>query len=193
MVYTEAMTFKTHQTIAFAALATVAVIYYPNGLGPATIGVSLVSNAVGALLPDMDQASNRLWDWLPGGNFWGRILKNLFGSHRSITHSILGLILIYMMVGWVFSRLFNPEYINLMIATGALMIGYISHILADGLTEDGIPLLWPIKLRFGFPLIRSWRIKTGRWFEKWIILPIAVLYTIGLLTFNWKILMGMIG
>jgi len=85
------MTFKTHQTIAFAALATVAVIYYPNGLGPATIGVSLVSNAVGALLPDMDQASNRLWDWLPGGNFWGRILKNLFGSHRSITHSILGI------------------------------------------------------------------------------------------------------
>jgi len=73
------------------------------------------------------------------------------------------------------------------------MIGYISHILADGLTEDGIPLLWPIKLRFGFPPIRSWRIKTGRWFEKWIILPIAVLYTIGLLTFNWKILMGMIG
>jgi hypothetical protein len=52
--------------------------------------------------------------------------------------------------------------------------------------------MWPIKLRFGFPPIRSWRIKTGRWFEKWIILPIAVLYTVGLLAFNWKMLMSMI-
>ena len=29
-----------------------------------------------------------------------------------------------------------------------VMVGYLSHLLADGLTPSGVPLLWPMKRRF---------------------------------------------
>jgi membrane-bound metal-dependent hydrolase YbcI (DUF457 family) len=136
---------------------------------------------VGSLLPDLDQASNRLWDLLPGGNFLGRIFKSLLLGHRTLSHSFLGLLLIYQMSFWLLPRVFNSDFINPHVLVLSLMIGVISHIAADGLTEDGVPLLFPLKWRFGFPPIRSWRIKTGRWFENWIIFPLVALYIIYLL------------
>jgi membrane-bound metal-dependent hydrolase YbcI (DUF457 family) len=82
---------------------------------------------------------------------------------------------------WLLPRVFNSDFINPHVLVLSLMIGVISHIAADGLTEDGVPLLFPLKWRFGFPPIRSWRIKTGRWFENWIIFPLVALYIIYLL------------
>ncbi|SPW32689.1 Inner membrane protein ydjM [Edwardsiella tarda] len=38
-------------------------------------------------------------------------------------------------------------------ALQAMIIGYLSHLLADMLTPAGVPLLWPIRWRFRLPLL----------------------------------------
>ena len=179
---------RTHDIGAFACLLTATIYYQPTGLSVATIIVALIANIVGALLPDADQSSNRLWDLLPAGNFIGKIFRNLFLSHRTLSHSILGFYLIYRLASWLIFRLFNPVFVDPQIIFYSLMIGYLSHILLDGLTEGGIPLLFPIKWKFGFPPIHSWRIKTGRWFENLVIFPGIVAYIFWIGYSNWPII-----
>ena len=45
------------------------------------------------------------------------------------------------------------------------MTGYEKRRIADGLTKSGVPLLWPLDLRFGFPPLRGLRFTTGTWRE----------------------------
>jgi len=179
---------RTHEVYAFGALLTVVMYLGPSEINGVTILAVMVANLVGALLPDIDQATNRLWDMLPGGNLIGKILKNLFLSHRTITHSIVGVVLVYKGLGWLVPKILNPEFVNIDLVIMAVMIGYLSHLVMDGLTEEGLPLLFPIKKKFGFPPIRSWRIKTGKWFENWVIFPLGIVYLIWLmikLAKNW--------
>jgi len=129
------MTSKTHDLFAFASLVTVAANYPPATLNVATLVTSSVGCIVGSLLPDIDQASNRLWDMLPAGHFLGRILKGLFLSHRTISHSILGVYLVNMILSWVLSVLFNVNYLDIQIIYYAIMIGYLPHLLLDSFTK----------------------------------------------------------
>lgn len=172
------MTARTHDVFAFASLITVASYYPPALLNTTTLIASLVGNVIGALLPDIDQASNRLWDLLPGGDYLGKILKNLFLSHRTLSHSLLGVFLISKFLDWLTPKFLNPALIDAQIVNLAIMIGYISHLLIDMLTKEGIPLFFPFKLKIGFPPIASLRIKTGKKFEKFVIFPAIVLYII---------------
>jgi inner membrane protein len=176
---------RTHDIGAFATLLTAAAFYPPSHLGLATVLVALIANIVGALLPDADQASNRLWDLLPAGNYVGKLLRNLFLSHRTLSHSLLGIFIIYKLNYWLIYRLFNPAFVNPQIIFISLMIGYISHLILDSLTEEGVPILFPIKWKFGLPPIRSWRIKTGHWFENWVVFPGIVIYIFWLLYTFW--------
>lgn len=173
------MTSRTHDLGAFAALITVYHFLGLPFLGWPTIITASIANIVGALLPDIDQASNRLWDLIPGGNLVGRILRKLFIAHRTLSHSILGIVIIYSLTHWVIYKIFNPTFVNPGIVFLSLMIGYLSHLILDSLTEEGIPLLFPIKWKFGFPPIKWMRIKTDHWFERWIIFPGLVIYIIG--------------
>jgi inner membrane protein len=186
------MVSRTHNLVAFASLLTAAVYYPPNYLSIATLILALVANIIGSLLPDADQASNRLWDLLPGGDGLGKILKNLFLAHRTLSHSILGLYLVYKIIYWLLPKLFNPNFVDYRIVAISLLIGYISHLAADGITEEGLPLLFPLKIKFGFPPIRSWRIKTGKWFEKYVVFPGVLVYLIWIVANNWKLLLGII-
>jgi inner membrane protein len=165
------VTSKTHNLAALASLITVAVVVPPTELNWISIILVLVANVVGSLLPDIDQASNRLWDLLPAGNVVGKYFRHIFLYHRTISHSILGIFVVYKLSLGLFARIFNPEYINIVPVWGSLMIGYISHLAADGLTDGGLPLLFPWKLKFGFPPVRSWRMKTGKWFENYVVFP----------------------
>lgn len=36
-----------------------------------------------------------------------------------------------------------------------MLVGYLSHIMADMLTSAGVPLLWPCRWRFRLPLING--------------------------------------
>ena len=180
---------RTHDIGAFATLLTVASYSSPSQLGIATIIVALIANIIGALLPDLDQASNRLWDLLPGGNYLGKLLRRAFLSHRTLSHSILGVYLIYQINYWLIFKLFNPSFVSPEIIFYSLMIGYISHLVLDALTEEGIPLLFPIGWKFGFPFIRRWRIKTGHWFENYIIFPGITIYILWQFYFSWSVLL----
>ena len=183
---------RTHNLISFGSLLTAAIYYPPDKLTLTTFVLALIANIIGSLLPDIDQASNRLWDLLPGGEGLGKILKNIFGPHRTLSHSLLGIYLIYKFNYWLLPIIFNTSFVDTRIIALSLMIGYVSHLAADGITEEGLPLLFPLKIKFGFPMIKSWRIKTGKWFEKYVVFWSVILYIVWLLANNGKVLIDMI-
>ncbi|HLN23094.1 MAG TPA: metal-dependent hydrolase [Patescibacteria group bacterium] len=93
--------------------------------------------AVASLLPDLDHPKSWLGRRLP---FLSHPIAAVFG-HRGITHSLLAVVAALMAwstaLGWM-----GPP----------LALGYLSHLAADALTPQGVPLLWPIKRRFGLAL-----------------------------------------
>ena len=89
------MTGRTHDAIGFSVLVVAASYYPPSSLTIYTLFGALVGNVVGSYLPDIDQATNRLWDMMPLGEVTGRVFRNLFLKHRTITHSLLGLFIFY--------------------------------------------------------------------------------------------------
>jgi inner membrane protein len=172
------MTARTHDLFAFASLITIATHSPPPSLNPPTTIISIIGSVIGSLLPDIDQASNRLWNMLPAGKLFGDIFRKLFIAHRTISHSILGLIITSITLKTILPLILNPQSINTDIVHFAIMIGFISHLLADAFTEEGIPLFFPLKLKIGFPPISSWRIKTGKNFEKFVVFPAILGYII---------------
>jgi len=165
------MTARTHDAIAFASLLTLAAYNPPESLNLATAGAAIVVNIVGGTLPDIDQASNRLWDLLPYGDQVGKILRHLFMGHRTITHSILGVFLVTNISWFLIQNTLNSNFVNPDLIFFSFMIGYISHLAGDSLTKDGLPLLFPIKIKIGFPPIKAFRITAGSWIENFVILP----------------------
>src|SRR3989338_9120985 len=165
------MTARTHDVFAFASLITVAVLRPPESLTVLTLFTSVVGNIVGALIPDMDQATNRLWDLLPAGNIVGKILRRLMLSHRTISHSFLGIYLLYQILLYVTPVLFNENYINIGAVVWSIMIGFISHLAADSLTKEGLPLLFPIKWKIGIPPFSFLRMTTGKFMENFFVFP----------------------
>lgn len=170
------MTARTHNAIAVASLVTVAAIYPPTSLDLPTFIAAVIANNIGGLIPDMDTAGNYLWGLLPQGDKLGKYLRRIFYKHRTITHSLLGTFIIYKFFEFLLPRLFNHGFVDTTIILFSLMIGFLSHLLADSFTEEGIPLLYPIPLTFGIPPIKKIRIKTGRWFENFVIFPAVWVY-----------------
>lgn len=165
------MVAKTHNAIALASLVTVAAFYPPESVNLATFIAVIIGNNIGGLIPDMDTSGNYLWGLLPQGQVLGKFLRKIFYKHRTITHSLLGLFIIYSLLESVLPKIFNVDFIDHNLLMESIMIGFISHLVADGLTEEGIPLLFPLRINFGIPPIRKLRIKTGRWFENIIVFP----------------------
>lgn len=186
------MTSKTHDIFAFASLVTVANYYPPASLNTGTLIVSLIGNIVGSLLPDIDQATNRLWDLLPAGNSLGRFFRKLLLSHRTLSHSFLGIYLAHLLLRWILPKLLNPVYINIDVVYWSVMIGFISHLVLDLFTEEGLPLFFPIKWKIGIPPIRGWRIKTGKAFEKFIVFPGIIVYTVWFLLNHQRSVIGIL-
>ncbi|MDD3580724.1 MAG: metal-dependent hydrolase [Desulfobacca sp.] len=103
----------------------------------------LTAAALGSLTPDLDSPHSylgrRLWPVSRTVSAWAR--------HRGPTHSLLACLLVGLGVaagskmypGW------SPYFI-------AFAIGYVSHLLADWCTTEGVPLLWPNNKRFRSPL-----------------------------------------
>ena len=178
------MTAKTHDAFAFASLATVAVFYLPNEISVLTLVCSVIAADIRSAIPDMDGAGNRLWHMLPAGEKTGKVLRHIFYKHRTLTHSFLGMFLIFKGLEWLLPRFLNGGFLDTTVILWAVMIGYASHLISDGLTEEGVPLLFPIPLNFGIPPIRSWRIKTGHWFENVVVYPAVWIYVVWLIHNN---------
>ncbi len=186
------MTARTHDVIAFCGLTTVAALNPPKEITIPTVFACVVGNIVGSLMPDLDQATNRLWDLLPWGDNLGRIFRRLFLGHRTLSHSFLGVI-IFDYVLWKLLPVFlNPSYINPLLVQDAIMIGIVSHLLADAITKDGIPLFFPIPVNIGLPPLEALRIKTGGFVEKYVVMPAAALYIFWFIGRNQEVFLGLL-
>lgn len=73
-------------------------------------------------------------------------LDLVFGRkfHRQGTHSLLALFLFNLLL-----FIIAPQYLL------AGIVGYGSHLLLDSLTPSGVPLFYPNKKRFRFPLVKT--------------------------------------
>lgn len=182
------MTARTHDAFAFASLITAVTIYPPTTINVSTLFLCVVGNVVGALIPDMDQASNRLWDLVPAGDFVGKIFRRFFFGHRTISHSFLGFFLFYKFFEFVLPQVLNPEYVQIPLIFWSIMIGYASHLLADAMTKDGVPLLFPFSFKFGIPPLRFLRVTTGSWVENFVVMPLLGLYLVVFIQNNREIL-----
>ena len=49
--------------------------------------------------------------------------------------------------------------------------------IADMLTREGVPLLYPWKKKFGIPPIKLMRIKTNSWVERLFVFPGLLVFT----------------
>ena len=89
---------------------------------------------LGSLLPDIDHAGSIIGKKIP--------FFSIFLKHRGITHSLLALVIAYLISPW-------------------LALGYGSHIGLDMLTHSGVQFMFPLKGMQGLKIIR-----TGGLFEK---------------------------
>lgn len=181
------MTGKTHKIIGL----TLGVGYYlaqsqPN-YAPATFGAVALLAYFGALLPDIDQPAAELWNKLPFGHTLGQI-TDPFLKHRNITHSILGLLGVSLLVHYLL--LLMPTYwgINPKFALLAFILAYSSHLLADMITVEGVPLFLPYKKMLGLPPrpFEGIRIETGKWFENLVIFPTINLILVIMIWTDWS-------
>jgi inner membrane protein len=144
--------------------------------------------AFGALVPDIDNARSTF------GKRLGVVSREIqkHAGHRTIFHSLLGLGLTGLVV-WAgqqgvaralqhFGLPHTAEALYANVALQALLVGYGLHIVADGLTLGGVPLLWPLHERFGFPPVRAWRFRAGSWVEPVVVVTVAVAVIVGLFT-----------
>lgn len=122
---------------------------------PLSISAMAVST-LASLLPDIDHPKSAFGRVVP---FISIPLSALVG-HRGVTHSLLAV------VGMFLFCAVNFESSNMAIA---LTIGYLSHLLADFLTNSGIPALWPKKQRYVLPVF-----KTGSFLEYLVTIALCV-------------------
>ena len=60
----------------------------------------------------------------------------------------------------------------------AFMIGFVSHLVMDTFTREGVPWLLPIPMKFGIPPMKMFRVVTGGFVERFIVFPALIILTI---------------
>lgn len=173
------MTYKTHLSFGILFSSYYFLIFKQLSLSPVLAGILFFVTLLGASVPDLDTPTGGLWEKVPAGSFIGRLVHPVFiGGHRHLSHSFIGLGIFT----WLFSLLLNwiGAFVPFIQITSyfiliSFVLGYISHLFADSLTEEGVPLLFPIDYHFGIPPnpFEKVRIKTGQWFENLVIYPIV--------------------
>lgn len=138
------MTAPTHITFGILSyFVTAAAMQWPVTTG------AVATAAFGSLLPDIDLPTSAV-----GRPFFpiARILNEQLG-HRTLTHSIVGILLLVLIL--------LPLFLLAPLIFWALLIGYFSHLLIDTENKAGIDLLYPSKLRAWFFRDERYRITVG--------------------------------
>lgn len=183
------MTGKTHQLIGLTSGTAFYLIKTAPLYNPATFGAVLVVSSLAALLPDIDTPTGRIWSFLPFGHTAGELVNPMF-KHRNLSHSLLG----WGLASYLAYKLFAlaPLYwgLNTHILILCFIIAFGSHLLADAVTVEGIPILFPYQHMYGIPPrpFQSIRIETGGWFENYFIFPLMNLIFLALLYTQWPVI-----
>lgn len=176
MIFCTIMTGRTHDLAAFTALNITFILGQPvPDMTFATALAAVGGNMIGGLLPDIDDATADIWDKVRGGNLLAKFIQPLIGGHRMISHSILGMALIGYVIQWLLTWAGSFILVDMNIVWWSIMIGYISHLITDSMTKQGVPWLFPIPIRFGIPPFAFLRMKTGGIIEKSIVFPGLIL------------------
>ncbi len=184
------MTARTHDVAAITFLGLVFVASPLQKISITTFLLCVLFNQIGGVLPDIDQPTAPLWKNLPISRPIGRIVdKTLLGGHRFITHSLLGLFIFSLLLSLLFG-LFKSTSINFNLVLVSFFIGYLSHLVMDSFTKEGVPWLLPITKKIGFPPLKKMRITTGSWVEHLVVLPLLVIFSLLLLTNNYNLLLN---
>lgn len=169
------MTGRTHDLAAFTALSFVLV---STPLPHITLGTALIAfgaNMVGGLAPDIDQPTAHFYHNARGGELLKKVITPLLGGHRYISHSLVGLFIFGFAAHEALQLSSGFLIINQAVVWWAFMIGFISHLVMDLFTTEGIPLFFPIPIRIGIPPLSFLRMKTGGVVEKSFVFPMLLL------------------
>ena len=159
-------------THALFGVTTLTLVYTYTGLfepTAASLALCAGTGAVGALVPDLDARHSTLKRELGvAGSLASTGLRLAGIKHRGLTHYGLtaGAVLL---LAWLLARWLGHPELGL-----AFGLGYTSHIVADGLTYRGVPLLWPVRSRF-YLLPRRLRVRTGGRVEELLFVGIILL------------------
>lgn len=181
------MTARTHDLAAIATLAVAILLYSPTGPTLATVLVALLANQLGGITPDIDQPTAPFWRNLPEGHYAGKVFGRLLGGHRFLSHSLLGLALF----AWLSNLLLHflhpiMPHVDITLVWYAFLLGYVSHLVMDSLTKEGVPWLLPIPYKFGFPPLRRLRITTGKRMEMFVVFPVILLGTLWVFSAHYE-------
>lgn len=168
------MTGRTHDLAAFTALSYVIVTTPLEKMTLATALVAFTFNMIGGLAPDLDQPTANLWRRVRGGSILGKIIAPLIGGHRFLSHSLIGVLMAGVIARVFFDIISSVLLVDMTIVWWAFMIGFVSHLLMDLFTHEGIPLFFPIPLKIGIPPLRFLRMKTGGIVEKSFVFPVLL-------------------
>jgi inner membrane protein len=171
------MTGRTHDLAAISALAITAVTYGVSHVTLATALVAVFANLAGGIAPDIDQPTAPFWRNLPVGGVLGRMFDKMLGGHRFLTHSLIGVGL-FGVAAYALLKFLGPiiPSVDPVIVWWAFMIGVLSHLVMDSFTEEGVPWLLPIPVKFGFPPFKSLRISTGKLVETLVVFPALLVF-----------------
>ncbi len=189
------MTGKSHVTIGVITYATlwiqplggINVPLLADTHSVIALPIALALVLLGSLLPDLDHRDGRLANerilGVPLLKPFAWLINKVFG-HRGATHSLLalaGIVVIgeLLFLPWIWAHLVGVfATIGIALSGDVPLVpwrgahlglllgwGYAFHLLADGFTKAGVPLLWPLDNRFGIPPFRSLRFTTGTWRE----------------------------
>ncbi len=136
---------KAATHLAFAGLIGVIA----GGFGAELGFLGSAALAAGSLLPDIDTTTSGLGRWVkPISSF---VEKKI--GHRSLTHSLLGLLLLGVVTSWLI--VFSLKVWLCLVA------GAFSHIILDAHNISGVPLLYPMRLEFVSVYDRGMRVAYG--------------------------------
>lgn len=179
------MTGRTHDLAAFTALNMAFVVASPIEMTAVTLIGAIGANMIGGLMPDIDDATADIWDKVRWGNALSKIIRPLMGGHRMISHSLIGMWIFGQLLDLLLGALSHAILVDMDIIWWAAMIGYFSHLITDSLTTEGVPWLFPIPFRFGFPPLKFTRIKTGGVLEKAVVFPALLLFNAYIVYLNY--------
>lgn len=165
------MTGRTHDLAAFTAMTIVMATQPLPQMTLATALVAFSANMIGGLAPDIDQPTAALWNRIRGGSILGKLVKPFLGGHRYISHSLIGIALFGFVSKIILTAMSSVLLVDMEIVWWAFMIGYVSHLIMDTFTTEGVPWLFPIPVKFGIPPFRFTRMKTGGVVEKSFVFP----------------------
>ncbi|MDP3997826.1 MAG: metal-dependent hydrolase [bacterium] len=180
----------THQMIALLTAFWLLTIY-PLSAGIIIGALSIVAVMIGALTPDLDQPTANIWRRLLGGRALGNIFQFFSGGHRHVTHSLIGIILIGYLLHQGITTFINPAFVpSMLVLWRAFMIGYISHPIADTITDRGVPWFWPLHINIKIPPgPEELRVTTDSIVETLLVRGAVIISFILLLISHWPALL----